>query len=214
MSPLLFWHEFKILFGFWIWLLLYYQSRAGQNCCCSCRIHLTYIMENNVSFFHFWKYSGVQMTPKYPGHRGHSQQLHFRGGGEGTHQRTPTVLCPPSVSVVQNRSLPQRLENQPHPFSRRKRLNTKAWVSEHKHRVVMSHHVTLIWIEPHCWLNRVQTPWVDIPPSRLYSLYSHRYIRSSKTGNSLLKWACLYLNCFSHPIQTNPFLPIEISPIY
>lgn len=126
------------------------------------------------------------------------------GGGEEHTQRTPTVLCPPSISVVQNRSLPQRLENQPHPFSRRKRLNTKAWASEHKQRGVMSHHVTLIWIEPHCWLNRVQTPWVDIPPSRLYSLYSHRYIRSSKIGNSLLKWALSLPELLLPPYSNQP----------
>lgn len=135
----------------------------------------------------------------------------FPGLGEGHTQRTPTVLCPPSMSVVQNHSLPQELEKQPHPFSRRKRLSTKAWASERKQSNVVSHHITVIWIEPHCWLNLVQTPWVDIPPFCLNSLCSHVHIHTTAKQETLFSnGPCLNLNCFSHPIQTNLFLPTEI----
>lgn len=80
---------------------------------------------------------------------------------------TPTMLCRPGNSIVQNQSFP-RAGGQPRPFSRRMRLSTKAWTSGHKQRCVVSHQVTRTWMEPHCWLNLDGTPRADPGSQRLY----------------------------------------------
>lgn len=69
----------------------------------------------------------------------------------------------------------------------------------------MSHHVTLTWREPHCWLNLVQAPWADTRSQRLYDA-SHL-----PTLVSLLQYIYTMFQqnrkLFSSPLLYLSFLP-------
>lgn len=154
-----------------------------------------------------------------PGHGGHTEQLSHPWGSGGKHiQMTPTVLCPPSKSAVQNQSLPQGWRT-----SFTLLAGECDWVQKHGHQSInkaVSCHIMSHWLE---W-----SPTADWIWSRLLRLTSES--RDLVTAAHLLTLVSLLLSYTYHaPVKQETLfsnkssflrefpshlLPIEILPIH